>query len=137
LGSLKGLTSTEEILAAHKRFADLYLKERDFGGIRRIYREALDDYGREPAKFKALAKDYWEFVQTAAQDIREAAARDIEKCYDRHVETKSGGFFDVMSQNTAAQVVASCWRSVGDTARAEKIEKELTKRGEKAKKNAL
>lgn len=137
LGSLKGLTSTEEILAAHKRYADVYVKSKDFPGLRRIYREALDDYGREPAKFKALAKDYWKFVKDTTDENRKNACRDLERSYERHVETKSGGFFEVKSQATAAQVVSACWREAGDTERADRIDKETAKREEKATKNAL
>ena len=137
LGSLKGLTSTEEILAAHKRYAEVYVKTNDFAGLRRIYREALDDYGREPAKFKALAKDYWKFVKDTTDENRKNACRDLERSYERHVETKSGGFFEVKSQATAAHVVSACWREAGDTERADRMDKETAKREEKATKNAL
>jgi hypothetical protein len=137
LGNLKGLTSTEEILAAHKRYADVFLKSKDYAGVRRIYREALDDYGREPSKFKALAHDYWSLVRAAGSDIRLAACRDLERSYERHVETKTGAYFDVKSQASAARVVASCWRDAGDIARADRMEKEIAKREEKATKDAL
>ena len=137
LDDLKGLTSTEEILAAHRRYAELFAKSKDVAGIRRIYREALDDYGREPAKFKALANDYWKFVKDTGDESRKAACRDIERSYERHVETKATGFFDVQSQASAAKVVSACWREAGDAARADRIDKETEKRVEKATKNAL
>ena len=37
----------------------------------------------------------------------------------------------------AAEVVAACWRELGETSRADRIEKEIAKRGKKASKDAL
>ncbi len=137
LGSLKGLTSSEEILAAHKRYAEVYAKTKDYASIRRIYRDALDDYGREPAKFKALARDYWKFVKDANDEVRKATCRDMERSFEKHVETKSDGIFEVQSQTTAARVVVQCWREAGDTEHADRLEKETAKRLEKATKKTM
>lgn len=63
--------------------------------------------------------------------------RFLERIYERHVETKSGGFFEVKSQATAAHVVSACWREAGDTERADRMDKETAKLEEKATKNAL
>ena len=137
LAKLKGLTSLDEIRSAHQRYAELVLKTNDYAALRRVYRDALDDYGVEAAKFKALARDYWKLVATAAPEIRKNAARDIEGAYERHVETKAGDYFSVKSQISAAAVVAQCWREAGDEARAARFEKESEKRDKKATKNAL
>ena len=137
LSKLKGLTSQEEIRSAYDRYASLMLKSNDYTSVRLAYRDALDDYGREAAKFKMLARDYWKFVQAAPAAVKLNACRDIEGAFERHIETKSGDYFDVKSQNSAAEVVAQCWRQHGDTARAERFEKEIAKRGKKATKDAL
>jgi hypothetical protein len=137
LGKLKGLTSREEILTAHRRYADVFAKTDDFTSIRRIYRDALDDYGREAAKFKSLAKDYWNYLKAASETARLAACRDIEAAYERHVETRSGDYFDVQSQNSAAQVVADCWREAGQAAKSARIERDIEKRGGRATRDAL
>jgi hypothetical protein len=137
LAKTKGLTSLDEIRVAYTREADIFTKASDFASLRRLYREALDDYGNEPSKFKALARDYWALMTSAPNDLRVSAARDIDSIYQHHVETKSGGYFDVKSQNSAAEVVIQCFRDIGETAKADKLEKEITKRGEKATKNAL
>ncbi len=137
LAKTKGLTSLDEIRVAYKREADLFTKVSDFASLRRLYREALDDYGNEPSKFKGLARDYWALMASAPKDLRASAARDIDSFYQHQVETKSGGYFDVKSQNSAAEVVIQCFRDIGETAKADKLEKEITKRGDKATKNAL
>jgi hypothetical protein len=137
LAKLKGLTSLNEIRSAHQRYAELALKANDYPAVRKVYRDALDDYGREAAKFKALAQDYWRLLATAPPAIRQTACRDIEGAYERHVETKGGDYFSVKSQSSAAAVVAQCWRESGDAARAERFEKEIAKRDKKATQNAL
>lgn len=137
LSKLKGLTSLNEIRTAHERYASTLQKANDYAGVRHVYREALDDYGREAAKFKALAKDYWNMVQAAPPAVKQSVCRDIEAAYERHIESKSGDYFDVKSQVSALNVVAECWRQSGDTARAERFEKEAAKRGKKATKDAL
>ena len=137
LAKAKGLTSLDEIRTAYQREADIFTKASDYASIRRLYREALDDYGGEPSKFKPLARDYWALVAAAPSELRVSAAHDIDSVYQHHVETKSGGYFDVKSQNSAAEVVIQCLRDIGETAKADKLEKEIAKRGEKATKNAL
>ncbi len=137
LAKMKGLTSLEEIRVAYRREGDLFVKASDWTGLRHIYKDALDDYGREASKFKALAHDYWDSVKIATPEVRLAACRDIDNSFERHVETKSGDYFDVTSQNSAAKVVAECWRAAGDVAKADRIEKDIAKRGKKATKDAL
>jgi hypothetical protein len=137
LGKLKGLTSLEEIRNVHERYAALFAKTNDYTSLRKIYRDALDDYGKESAKFKALAHDYWSAVMTASTEVKTTACRDIEAAFERHVETRSGDYFDVKSQNSAAQVVAECWREAGNAARAERFEKAMAKRDKKATREAL
>jgi len=137
LTKMKGLTSEQEIRAAYKREGDLLVKGSDWTGLRHIYKDALDDYGREAAKFKMLARDYWNYVKTATPEVQLAACRDIDSSFQHHVETKGGDYFDVQSQNSAGKVVAECWRAAGETAKADRLEKEIAKRGDKATKKAL
>ena len=133
LGKLKGLTSLDEIRAAYKRPADLLAQAKDLPGLRKLYRDALDDYGREPAKFKGIGADYWAYVQ-ADTAAKQQACRDLEASFERHVQTRGGDYFDVQSQNTAAEFVAQCWRQAGEEKRAEKFEKEIAKRAATATK---
>lgn len=133
LNKLKGLTSVDEIRAAYKRPADILAKAKDMAGVRKLYRDALDDYGREPAKFKAIGNDYWTYVQTDPV-AKQQACRDIEGAFEHHVKTRGGDYFDVQSQNTAAEFVAQCWRAAGDEKRADKFEKEIAKRAATATK---
>ncbi|MDB6171156.1 MAG: hypothetical protein JWL59_467 [Chthoniobacteraceae bacterium] len=137
LSKMKGLTSSEEIRTAYKRQADLFLKDGDYASLRRIYREALSSHGREAAKFKSIARDYWGYMSGASEELRGAAARDIDSVYQHHVETKTGDYFDVKSQNSAAEVVIQCLREAGETAKASRLEREITKRNVKATKNAI
>ncbi|MES2573163.1 MAG: hypothetical protein V4710_24280, partial [Verrucomicrobiota bacterium] len=90
LGKMKGLTSLEEIRTAYQRQAELLTKSHDYASLRRIYREALSHHGREAAKFKSIARDYWGFLKEAPEELRASAARDIDSVYQQHIETKSG-----------------------------------------------
>ena len=136
LTKLKGLTSLEEIRTSHARYASAFIDTKDFASVRRVYREALDDYGREAAKFKALADDYWNHMQAAPPEMRMTVCRDLDAAYLRHVQKRSGDHFDVESQNSAAKVVADYWRQVGNAAKADRIEKEMEKRAIRARRDS-
>ena len=125
-----------DVAATFQRQATLLKAARDYVGIRAIYHKAFRQHGEDPAAFKKMARDYFGLVRedrTAALD----ACREIESSFEKYVETRDTFWFAVKGQNSAAEVVAQCWREAGDGAKADRLLKEAEKREKKSKRTAI
>ena len=105
-------------------------------GIRSLYRRALDDHGDNPASFKALAQDYFSFCKADAS-LANKVCFELESTCRRNVGRGQGDWFDVLGQNSAWMVVAKCYRSAGNSAKADLIARDCATRERVAKKRAL
>lgn len=105
-------------------------------GIRGLYRRALDEHGDNPATFKALARDYFAFCQADAP-LANKVCFELETTCRRNVGRGKGDWFDVLGQNSAWMVVAKCYRSAGNAAKADLIARDCASREKTAKKRAL
>lgn len=119
-----------------RRQAEVLQAKGDPGAIRSIYGRALDDHGNNAATFKAIAKDYFSFFKQDA----ELAARvcfELESVCRRQVGRGKGDWFDVTSQNSAWMLVSECYRTAGDTSKADRIAKDCESRTKTAKNRAV
>ena len=105
-------------------------------GIRTLYRRAFDEHGDNPASFKALAKDYFSFFQSDAV-LAGKVCFELESTCRRNVGRGKGDWFDVIGQNSAWMVVAKCYRSAGNVAKADLIARDCASREKSAKKRAI
>jgi len=96
----------------------------------------LQENGGNPAAWRALARDYFALC-SADESERERSARQIENSYERCVESPTLDWFAVGSQNSAHALVADCWKTCGNTEKAERIAKEIERRTKKSKREAL
>jgi tetratricopeptide (TPR) repeat protein len=124
----------EDLARTYARQAEVLKKAGDLDAVRALYRRALDDRGNA-ATFKVLARQYFRLLA----DTPEAAARacrDLETAWNRHIDN-GGDYFDIGSQNSALAVIITCYRETGDTAKADRLQKDLDRRQEKATRRAL
>ncbi len=119
-----------------KRQGQLLAESAKFDSLHQLYHRSLQENGGNPAAWRMLARDY--FALCAADDTqREKSARQIENTYERYVETPTIDWFAVSSQHSAYALVADCWIKCGNTAKAERIAKEMERRTKKSKREAL
>ena len=119
-----------------KREGQLLAEAGKFDSLHQIYHRSLQENGGNPAAWKALAHDYFALC-SANEAEREKSARQIETTYDRYVETPTIDWFAVNSQNSAHALVADCWKTCGNTEKADRIAKEMERRTKKSKREAL
>lgn len=124
----------EDLARSYARQADVLRQAGDIDGIRSLYRRALDDRANA-ATFKILARDYFNAV-ASHPEAQLRACRDLETAWNRHVDT-GGDYFDIGSQNSALAVIIECYRTAGDTPRADRLQKDLDRRQGRAERNAL
>lgn len=125
-----------DIAETFHRQAAILQKTKDYAGIRAIYHAAFREHGEDAAAFKKMANDYFGLVREdkpAGLD----ACREMEASFERFVETRTIGWFEVKSQNSCAEVVAKCWREAGEEAKADKLIKDAAKREKKSKRTAI
>ena len=128
--------TAEEIATLYQRQAQAMAKEKDYDGVRTLYRRAFREHGEDPAAFKRMARDYFAFVRKDDK-AKVEAARDIETSFERYLESNSTNWFVTSSQNSALEVVADCWKEAGQPERAARLAKEIEKRTKKSKRTAL
>ena len=124
------------IAALFKRQAELLKKTSDYAGMKSVYSKAFAAHGENPSLFKTLASDYYSFVKDdpeAAQD----ATREMERAARRYVTMQGTEYFTVQCQNSAWSLIADFYEKSGVHDRAEKIRKEVEKRGKAAAKRAI
>lgn len=126
----------KNLAEAFRRQAELLVTANDLDGVRGIYRRAFSDYADDPALFKALAKDLFKLVEKD-KTIAAKACHDLENACRRYVGRGGGDWFDVTSQNTAWQLVATCYRKCGQEKKASTIERQLEQRKSAAKRQAV
>ena len=119
-----------------KRQGQLLAESGKYDSLHQLYRRALEENGGNPAAWRRLAGDYFALC-SADESEREKSARLIEASYERYVETGTMDWFAVGSQNSAHALVADCWKTCGNTEKAERIAKEMERRTKKSKREAL
>jgi hypothetical protein len=128
--------TAEEVSLIYQRQAQAMAKDKDYAGVRTVYRRAFREHAEDPAAFKRMARDYFAFVR-ADDKARLEAARDIETAFERYLESRDLNWFVTTSQNSALEVVADCWKEAGQPERAERLAKEIERRTKRAKRSAL
>lgn len=124
------------LTAGLRQQAEVFQTNQNPDGIRSLYRRAIDDHGANAATFKALAKDYFSFCK-ADPLLTAKACHELESACRRSVGRGKGDWFDVKSQNSAWRVVAECYRSAGDPAKADLITRDCDSREKQAKQKAI
>jgi hypothetical protein len=127
------------IASSLKREAEVILKmggadaKRD---ISRLYDRALRDYGGSITGFKMMAEDYFGYFKDD-KELARKAARDIELAFKRVVETGSTSWFRATTEAGVYKMICGYYRSAGEPARAEMLEKRYEVLLRRAKRGAL
>ncbi len=127
------------IAGSLKREADLIHKlggpdvKRD---ISRLYDRALRDYGGSITGFKIMAGDYFNFMKDDPESARKAA-RDVELAFKRVVETGTTEWFRANTESSIYRMICSYYRTAGDKARADMLEKRYETLLRRSKRSAL
>lgn len=122
-----------------KREAEVIMKlggpdaKRD---ISRLYDRALRDYGGSITGFKIMAEDYFGYLKDD-KELAHKAARDIELAFKRVVETGTTNWFRATTEASIYKMICGYYRSAGDPARAEFLEKRQELLVRRAKRAAL
>jgi hypothetical protein len=124
----------EDLARSYARQAEVLKSAGDIDAVRALYRRALDDRSNA-ATFKVLANQYFKILSDHPE-ARLRACRDLETAWNRHVDT-GGDYFDIGSQNSALSAIIACYREAGDSDRADRLQKELDRRQQKAERRAL
>ena len=125
-----------DIAATFQRPAALRATDKDYAAVRAVYHTAFREKGEDAAAFKTMCNDYFALVR-GDQDAALAACHEMQASFDRYIETRDNNWFVVGSQNSCANVIAQCWRAIGDEAKADKIQKETEKREKRSKRTAI
>lgn len=122
-----------------KREADLIASQNAPDSRKRIgslYSRALREYGGSITGFKHMAEDYFSLVNTDAESARDAA-REIELAFTRVVETGSKDWFRANTETGIYKMICSYYRTAGEPAKAEKLEKRYMRLLRDAERGAL
>ena len=119
-----------------RRQAGVMKTNNDPAAIRLLYKNALADYGDNPATFKALAKDFFAFSK-GDPELAAKACHELENACRRNVGRGRGEYFDVLGQNSAWRMVADCYYAAGNPGKASQIKRDCESRIKMAKKQAL
>jgi hypothetical protein len=104
--------------------------------ISRLYDRALRDYGGSITGFKNMAEDYFGFMRDDPSSARKAA-RDIELAFKRVVETGTKDWFRANTESSIYRMICGYYRSAGDNARADMLEKRYEVLLRRSKRSAL
>ena len=122
-----------------KREAELIMKrggpnaKRD---ISRLYDRALREYGGSITGFKMMAEDYFGYFKND-KELARKVARDIELAFKRVVETGTKNWFRAKTESSIYRMICGYYRTAGDPARAELLEKRYQVLLRRAERGAL
>lgn len=133
--SRTAVDQADQIAMVLKQQAQVLAAKGSLEPVRSLYDKAYRDHGRNPAVFKVLAGDCWDFVK-ADPEVAKKACRDMESCFRRYINS-GGDYFDVTSQMSALEVISKCYREIGEDRKASALAKDVEKAGAKAARNAL
>jgi hypothetical protein len=122
-----------------KREADLIFKRGEPDAkksISNLYDSALRKYGGSITGFKMMAEDYFGFFKDDPELSRKAA-RDIELAFKRVVETGTKEWFRAKTESDIYRMICGYYRTAGDSARAEMLEKRYEVLLRRAERGAL
>jgi hypothetical protein len=105
--------------------------------ISRLYDRALRDYGGSITGFKMMAEDYFGYFKDSDQELARKAARDIELAFKRVVETGTKDWFRANTESGIYKMICGYYRTAGDSARADMLEKRYEVLLRRAKRSAL
>jgi outer membrane biosynthesis protein TonB len=125
----------DQIAKVIKQQASVLQAKGPLDAVRSLYDKSFREYGGNPAVFKMLARDCWSFVKTDAV-IAKKVCRDMEAAFRRDINT-GGDYFDVTSQMSALEVIARCYREIGEDKKAESLTKNAKKANAEAARDAL
>lgn len=127
------------IASSLKREADLVSKR---GGpdakkdISQLYDRALRDYGGSITGFRMMAEDYFGFMKDDPK-LGPKAVRDIELAFKRVVETGTKDWFRANAESGLYRMICDYYRQVGDTDRADMLEKRIDVLLRRSKRGAI
>lgn len=99
-----------------------------------LYGSALRQYGSNVGGFELIADDYFSFFRDDPERAAKAV-RDIERAFDREIETGNKDWFHANVESGLYTMIADFYRSVGEEGRADRLEKRrdtLMRRAERA-----
>jgi hypothetical protein len=99
-----------------------------------LYDRALRQYGANIAGFEMMADDYFSWFRDDPERAGQAV-RDIERAFDREIETGNKDWFRANVESGIYTQIADYYRSVGEEDRASRLEKRrdtLMRRAERA-----
>lgn len=127
------------IASSLKREADLVSKR---GGpdakkdISQLYDRALRDFGGSITGFRMMAEDYFGFVKDDPK-LGPKAVRDIELAFKRVVETGTKDWFRANAESGLYRMICDYYRQVGETDRADMLEKRIEVLLRRSKRGAI
>ncbi len=122
-----------------KREVDLILSKGSPDAAKQIsqlYDRSLREYGGSITAFKKMAEDYFSFARKDPETSRKAA-RDIELAFFRVVETGSKDWFRANTESSIYKMICSYYRTAGDDAKAQMLEKRYMRLLKEAERGAL
>lgn len=125
----------DQIAKVLKQQAEVLVAKGTLEPVRSLYDKSYRDHGRNPAVFKVLAADCWQFVK-GDPELSKKACRDMESAFRRYIDA-GGDYFDVTSQMSALEIISNCYREIGEGKKAESLAKDVAKANEKASRQAL
>ncbi len=122
-----------------KREADIITKRLDEDAtkeISQLYDSSLRRFGGSVTGFKEMARDYHNFTKDDPEIARKAV-RDIELAFMRVIESGSKDWFRAKTESAIYEMICTFYREVGDTDRAELLEKRYKRLVDRAERGAL
>lgn len=104
--------------------------------ISQLYDRALRDYGGSITGFRMMAEDYFAFVKDDPK-LGPKAVRDIELAFKRVVETGTKDWFRANAESGLYRMICEYYREVGETDRAEMLEKRIEVLLRRSKRGAI
>ncbi|MGI8601620.1 MAG: hypothetical protein ACR2OZ_01340 [Verrucomicrobiales bacterium] len=134
LAGEESVIDVKDLALTFKRQADVHKANNDLEGVRSVYRKAMGDT-TNPAFFKVLARNYFDCVRAEVQ-LAQRACRDMESAFNRHLD-EGGDYFDIQSQNSALEIIIDCYKTAGETKKADSLQRDLDRRSNKSVRKAL
>lgn len=104
--------------------------------IARLYSRSLREHGSGITGFKRMSEDYYSLVKSDPEYSRKAV-RDIELAFTRVVETGTREWFRANTETSIYKMICAWYREVGETARADRLEKRYQRILRAAERGAL